>query len=113
MGASAVTRWPEVTKIRVMSPSTCGCSAEELRDFRVARYSVETAAGLASAVMVFTGNACGPAGWSALALFPQPAHAATTTMPMARNNVDLRAVLSMGETLIPLAYRIGLTPSRG
>src|SRR5262249_10599132 len=103
----------EVTKIRVMSPSTCGCSAEELRDFSVARYSVETAAGLASAVMVFTGNACGPAGLLALALSPHPAQKATTTRVMTHNNVGLRAFPHMGETVILLEYRIRLAPSRG
>src|SRR5947209_7557036 len=59
-GVPASTRWPECTKIFVTSPSTCGCSAETLRDFSVARYSVVSGTSCACSVCTFTGNAGGP-----------------------------------------------------
>src|SRR5262249_45872225 len=53
--APRATRWPDTTSICVIWPSTCGCTAVDLRDFSVATYSVVSSIGAGPATVSATG----------------------------------------------------------
>src|SRR5450432_2663787 len=70
MGVPALTWSPDFTKILVIWPSTWGLMAAEWRDFRMARYSLESAICWDWTMWTCTGMACG-AGAAGGALFWQ------------------------------------------
>ena len=62
----AFTAAPDLTKICVMMPSTCGRTSVERRDFNTATNSELMVTGFGASTSTPTGNAgacCGPVGW--------------------------------------------------
>src|ERR1700724_1895503 len=104
-GALAGTRSPDLTKMRVRTPSTCGWTLVVCRDLSVATYSVASRSWVSATVITGTGIAIapppGPPGPPAAPPWPPapPPHAAST--PGTSSPDSSAAVRDRRRTLSP------------